>query len=119
MIELKDQNQEKIFYLEEEMRLVKTELDFLKNIQREYFTSILSRGDDIRGKGIVWVIEAMWDIGLKVYRSMLPQDIDEKSKDFIIELAKLDYDVSKTKKDYQFFKSSIKNLLELAGKTTT
>mmetsp|Transcript_34922 Transcript_34922/g.26067 ORF Transcript_34922/g.26067 Transcript_34922/m.26067 type:complete len:89 (-) Transcript_34922:127-393(-) len=88
MIELKDQNQEKIFYFEEEMRLVKTELDFLKNIQREYYTQILKQGDDIRGKGIIWVIEAMWDIGLKVYRTMLPENIDEKSKDFIIELAR-------------------------------
>ena len=82
--ELKDMNSEKIFYFEEEMRLVKIELTFIKNIQREYYMTLLKKGDDIRGKGLIWVIETMWDIDLKVYRNMLPENIDERSKDFIL-----------------------------------
>ena len=64
---MKDINCEKIYYLEEEMRLVKTELIFIKNIQREYYQRLLKKGDDIRGKGLIWIIETMWDLEFKVY----------------------------------------------------
>jgi hypothetical protein len=43
-------------------------------------------GDDIRGKGVIWMIETMWDLEFKVYKNMLPEKIDERSKDFILEV---------------------------------
>jgi hypothetical protein len=115
--ELKDLNSEKIFYLEEEMRLVKTELTFIKNIQKEYYTKLLKQGDDIRGKGLIWIIQTMWDIDFKVTKQMFPDMMDELSKDFLLDLATKDYELMKMKKEYQFFKISLKNLLELANKS--
>lgn len=61
--ELKEINCEKIYYIEEEMQIVKTELEFIRSIQIEYYTKLLRLGDDIRGKGLVWVIETLWDLG--------------------------------------------------------
>jgi hypothetical protein len=46
----------------------------------------LKKGDDIRGKGVIWIIETMWDLEFKVYKNILPEKIDERSKDFILEV---------------------------------
>jgi hypothetical protein len=74
--ELKELNSEKIFYFEEELHLVKTELTFIKNIQKEYYMSLLKKGDDLRGKGLIWIIQTMWDINFKVLKVMLPESMD-------------------------------------------
>lgn len=79
------------------MHLVKTESTFIRNIQREYYVSLLSQGDDIRGKGLTWIIQTMWSIEFKVYKSMLPSQMDEKSKDFLLEVATIDYQLNKIK----------------------
>ena len=60
--ELKDMNCEKIFYIEEEMSIVKTELSFIRSVQIEYYTKLLKRGNDIRGKGLIWIVETLWDL---------------------------------------------------------
>ena len=98
--QMKDINCEKIYYLEEEMRIVKTELTFLKNIMREYYLKLLKKGDDIRGKGLKWIIETMWDLDFKVYKTHLPDTMDEESKDFLLVLTTKDYELSKIKKEY-------------------
>lgn len=84
-------NSQKIYYLEEEIHIVKTELSFVRNIQIEYYLKLLKKGDDIRGKGLIWIIETMWDLGFKVDKTMLPLSMDDRSKEFILEIAKEDY----------------------------
>jgi hypothetical protein len=74
------------------MRLVKTELTFIKNIQKEYYIKLLKQGDDIRGKGLIWIIQTMWDIDFKVTKQMFPDMMDELSKDFLLDLATKDYE---------------------------
>lgn len=84
--EQKSVNNKKIFYLEEQMALVKTQWIFIKNIQKEYYMNLLKKGDDCRGKGIVWIIKQMWDLELRVYKTMLPDCLDEASKQFLIDV---------------------------------
>ena len=115
--EMKDINCEKIYYLEEEMSLVKTELIFIKNIQREYYQRLLKRGDDIRGKGLIWIIETMWDLEFKVYSQMLPDCMDKRSKEFLLDIANRDFELIKLKKEYQQYKISVKNSMDIEGRT--
>jgi len=46
--QMRELNSEKIYYLEEEMALVKSELAFIRNIQKEYYEGLLLEGTDIR-----------------------------------------------------------------------
>jgi hypothetical protein len=46
----------------------------------------LKKGDDIRGKGLIWIIETMWELDFKVYPNMLPEGMDEKSKEFLLDV---------------------------------
>ena len=75
LMEMKDLNQEKMRYLEGELGIIRSEIGFLRNVQKKYYTELLKDGKDIRGKGIVWIVGTIWEIDLKVYKSMLP-DID-------------------------------------------
>lgn len=68
------------------MSLVKTELTFIRNIQKEYYISLLGKGDDVRGKGLVWIIGTMWDLRLKVHKTMFTPHMDELSKDFLLQV---------------------------------
>jgi len=60
----------------------------------------LKKGDDIRGKGLVWIIETLWDLDHVVDRMQLPEALDEKSKDFILEIAKKDYSLGSLKSEF-------------------
>lgn len=110
--ELKEINLEKIYYLEEEMNIIKTEINFIRNIQREYYTKLLKVGNDVRGKGLVWIIETMWDLDFKVDENMLPDKIDSRSKKFIMDISDKDYKLMKLKNEYQQYKIMIKNILD-------
>ncbi len=98
--ELKEINSEKIYYIEEEMQIVKTEVEFIRNIQIEYYTKLLRLGDDIRGKGLVWIIETLWDLEHTITKEALPDCLDERSKDFVLEVAEKDYQMSKVKLEF-------------------
>jgi len=102
--ELKEINCEKIYYIEEEMSIVKTELAFIRNIQIEYYTKLLKKGLDIRGKGLIWIIETLWDLDYKIDKMQLPEMLDERSKDFILEIATKDYEMALLKTEYQKYK---------------
>jgi hypothetical protein len=41
-------NKEKIHYYDEELKLIKNQLSFVKNVQKEYFTKLLNKGTDCR-----------------------------------------------------------------------
>ena len=64
--ELREINCEKIYYIEEEMSIVKTELSFIRNIQIEYYCKLLRTGTDIRGKGLIWIAETLQDLDYKI-----------------------------------------------------
>lgn len=61
-MEKKEENSEKIFYIEKELALKKNELQFLRNIQKQYYVEVLRDAEDNRGRGAIWTIEALWDI---------------------------------------------------------
>ena len=98
--ELKEINCEKIYYIEEEMSIVKTELAFIRNIQIEYYSKLLKKGSDIRGKGLIWIIETLWDLDYKIDKMQLPEMLDQRSQDFILEIATKDYEMAQLKTDY-------------------
>jgi hypothetical protein len=104
LAEMKEINSEKIYYLEEEMDIVKTELIFIRNIQREYYSKLLKKGDDIRGKGLIWIIEQMWELEFKVYKNMFPDAMDELSKDYLLDISKKEYELNKEKHLYSKYK---------------
>ncbi|CDW87738.1 UNKNOWN [Stylonychia lemnae] len=114
--ELKEINCEKIYYIEEEMSIVKTELAFIRNIQIEYYSKLLKQGNDIRGKGLIWIIETLWDLEYKIDKLQLPEILDERSKDFILEIATKDYEMAQIKTEYQKYKLQLKMILENESK---
>lgn len=40
----RDQNQERIYYVEQEMEIMKTQLQFIINIQKEHYLRLLKEG---------------------------------------------------------------------------
>lgn len=110
--ELREVNTEKIYYIQEEMQIVKTELEFLRNIQIEYYSKLLRMGDDVRGKGLIWIVETLWDLEHKIDKSHLPEIFDERSKEFILELACKDSEMLAIKNEFQQYKQYLKNILD-------
>lgn len=42
----------------------------------------------------------MWDLEFKVYSQMLPDCMDKRSKEFLLDIANRDFELIKLKKEY-------------------
>ena len=56
--------------------MIKNELEFLIEIQKDYYISISRKGDESWAQGLIWVIERLSDIGVEITFEMLPDFID-------------------------------------------
>ena len=48
ILKARDQNQERIYYVEKEMEIHKSQLQFLVNVQKEHYLRLLREGKDTR-----------------------------------------------------------------------
>ena len=72
--------------LNKELRIAKSEIEFVKRIQRDYYLKILKGGEDTRGRGLVWVMLQLQRAGESTAKDNLPDFLDEDGKEFLLEL---------------------------------
>jgi len=58
---------------------LKSDLDNVTTMLMLYYHKILNEGTDIRTEGIIWVIKAIWNLGLPIIPGYLPNFIDEQT----------------------------------------
>ncbi|CDW89407.1 UNKNOWN [Stylonychia lemnae] len=92
---LREINTERIYYVEQEMEIINTQMKFIKNVQKEHYLKLLKDGKDTRGKGLIWIVECLKDLDIIILKEMMPSFIDESSKEFIMTLAMRDYQLGK------------------------
>ena len=58
----------------------------IKNLSYSYHKK-LYEGLDIRNEGLVWIIKAIWNLGENIQMSFFPKFLDEKSIDYLFNIA--------------------------------
>ncbi|CDW87455.1 UNKNOWN [Stylonychia lemnae] len=109
----RDKNNERIYYVDQEIEVIKTQLQFILNVQKEYYLRLLREGQDTRQKGLVWIIQCLQcELEVPViFKDQMPNILDERSKQFIIDLAKKDYKLVIQQKQLQEMKLNQKQEL--------
>eukprot|EP00347_Sterkiella_histriomuscorum_P010459 403376203 len=109
----RDQNSERIYYVEQEMEILKTQIMFLVNVQKEHYLRLLKEGTDTRQKGLLWIIQCLQcELEVPVIlRDMMPSIIDDRSKEFIMELAQEDFKLNQMQQELQSLKQDQKNII--------
>ena len=69
-------NKESIIALESQIMLIKGKINFVKGLLGEYYTNLLKHGTDTRDKGLVWIVQKLYKLGLVVGLGMYPDYLD-------------------------------------------
>jgi len=72
---------------------------------------LLKEGSDTRGKGLIWIIQCLQDLEVIIQKEMMPDFIDNDSKDFIMSLAQKDYQLGQLRLDLTRAKLQARHLL--------
>eukprot|EP00347_Sterkiella_histriomuscorum_P020017 403339420 len=94
LVKMREQNNERIYYVEQELEIINQQLKFIKNIQKDHYLKLLKEGKDTRAKGLIWIIECLKELDIVILKDMMPGFIDQASNDFIMQLAYKDYQLS-------------------------
>lgn len=83
-------NTTEIQQLEEEVKLMKQDIEITKNEQIFHYRQILKRGQDCRKDGLIWVIKVLWNLNQDIIIDDMPEFLDSKAIKFLLEYAKYD-----------------------------
>ena len=82
--------------LEEEIRIIKNELSYYKQVNEElvkeyrnYYLKILKKGNDHRKEGLVWVVKNLLELQINLEYQHFPKYLTHEHIDYLIELAHL------------------------------
>ena len=88
-----DENQIK---LEEEIKIIKNEISYYKQVNEElmreyrnYYLKILKKGNDHRKEGLVWVVKNLLELQINLEYQHFPKFLTHEHIDYLIELAHL------------------------------
>ena len=81
-----EHNVEKNGYYEQESKLLKTQLRFLKGILKDYYTRILKNGVDCRGRGLIWIIQILKGLNIVVDTYHMPDYLDQNSRQYLLDV---------------------------------
>jgi hypothetical protein len=73
------------------MELMKDEVVFIRNLQKEHYMKLLKEGNDTRHKGMSWIVQCLWDLEIIVRKEDFSNELDDGSKAYILNYAKKDY----------------------------
>ena len=79
-----EENVEKNAYYDQETKLLKTQLNFLKGILKDYYIRILKKGIDCRGKGLIWIIQILKTLNITVDNYHMPEYLDATSRQYLL-----------------------------------
>lgn len=77
-------NNESIATIEEDIIEKKKTLKELNLSRKVFLFEILKYGKDCRDEGLTWIIRSIWNLGEKVYENQLPKFLDDKAKQFLL-----------------------------------
>ena len=82
--------------LEEEIRIIKNEISYYKQVNEEltreyrnYYLKILKKGNDHRKEGLVWVVKNLLELQINLEYQHFPKYLTHEHIDYLIELAHL------------------------------
>ena len=82
--------------LEEEIRIIKNEISYYKQVNEEltreyrnYYLKILKKGKDHRKEGLVWVVKNLLELQINLEYQHFPKYLTHEHIDYLIELAHL------------------------------
>ena len=88
-----DENQTR---LEEEIKIIKNEISYYKQVNEElmreyrnYYLKILKKGNDHRKEGLVWVVKNLLELQINLEYQHFPKFLTHEHIDYLIELAHL------------------------------
>lgn len=96
-----DKNNEDIQILEEKLNLVKSKIDFVKSVLRDYYTNLFKQGTDTRGRGLIWIIQKLKKLGVMLDYSMFPaflKPLEPGPQNYLEQVAELDLQLRVLKK---------------------
>lgn len=96
-----DRNKENIRVMEEKIDLIKSKVVFVRGILREYYVNLLKQGTDTRGRGLIWIIQKLDKLGVRVDPLMFPPflvPLHPYLQNYLEELARRDREVKLLKK---------------------
>lgn len=79
---------------QKDLALLKTQLSNSSKKKVTHLVSLLRDGRDTRDYGLSWIVMALWEIGQGVNLRDFPKVLDEGSRTFIIEKAKLESSIA-------------------------
>jgi hypothetical protein len=117
---LVDKNMKILENLDEKCALLRREIGLLRETLVKHYKKSLKDGNDPRNDGIQWIIRALWDLGLKVSSSDLPDFCDYEISQVILKLAEKNRELEEalksrpqTKRFQHFVSSSQEKLNEI------
>ena len=90
LVDKKEGNGLQIYYLDKERAIISQELQFILNLQKDYYLRILKKGQDSRDRGMIWVIQKLAETGTQATKDMLPHFLDSSSQNFLLQRSKND-----------------------------
>jgi len=87
-----DTRQNKVNYLKLTVAQCKQELC-------DHYHKILAQGNDTRQEGLVWIIKAIWNLGMNVNISKLPGFLEEKSVEYLFAFARKEFELEQLRNE--------------------
>jgi hypothetical protein len=80
------------------MKIKSQEMKLVSNILRDFYFDLLKSASMPKSNGIIWIIHQLWKLKINVYESLLPNFLDQESKQFLFKYAQMEYKSLKIKK---------------------